>query len=206
MRSTPLDSDFSILEQLPRVLELEIREELIKGEQKIVVCVGDRIYGSPLDDNISGAADDYRYHDVFHLAFAAHLGWSPNLRALLRLKRKSVKSIDQNEDGARARFLEEGIVHLVFKYGEDNNFFEHTETPRVSSSMLDMVEMMVRGFEVEEKPLAFWNDAIQDSFEIFREIKKHRTGKIKIDMDERTIEFKPLKTGETAKTKETEQT
>ena len=186
-----LDDDFPILERFPRKIELEIREKNINGEIKVVVCKGDRIYGNPLDDNISGIADDYRYHDIFHIAFATHLGWSPNLRALLQLKRKSKKSVDRNEDGARARFVEEGIVHLVFKYGEENNFFEHNPDARVTSLILDIIEMMVKGFEVDVKPLSFWNDAIKDSFEIFREVRKHRTGLIKIDMNLRTIKFKP---------------
>jgi hypothetical protein len=33
--------------------------------------------------------DAYRFHDAIHLGFMAVLGWSPTMRALLRLKRKS---------------------------------------------------------------------------------------------------------------------
>ena len=43
------------------------------------------------------------FHDVFHLAYAAVLGWSPTTRALLKIKRKSRPEIDENEDGARAK-------------------------------------------------------------------------------------------------------
>ena len=49
-------------------------------------------------------ADGYRYHDIFHIANAVFLGWSPVVRALLRCKRKSQPHIDENEDGARAGF------------------------------------------------------------------------------------------------------
>ncbi len=44
--------------------------------------------GDPLTDN-SRRVDAYRFHDAIHLGFMAVLGWSPNMRALLRLKRKS---------------------------------------------------------------------------------------------------------------------
>jgi hypothetical protein len=38
--------------------------------------------------------DDYRFHDVFHLAHAAILGWSPVTRALFKVKRKSRQNLD----------------------------------------------------------------------------------------------------------------
>ena len=41
--------------------------------------------GDPIDDN-SRHEDHYRYHDVFHIAHAAFLGWSPVLRLLIRRK------------------------------------------------------------------------------------------------------------------------
>lgn len=44
--------------------------------------------GDPLTDN-TRRVDAYRFHDAIHLGFMAVLGWSPVMRALLRLKRKS---------------------------------------------------------------------------------------------------------------------
>lgn len=38
----------------------------------------------------------------------AILGWSPNLRALLDLKRESDCETDETQDGARAVFAEDG--------------------------------------------------------------------------------------------------
>jgi len=57
--------------------------------------------GDPLTDN-SRREDAYRFHDAIHLGFLAVLNWSPTLRALLRLKRKSNPEVDECEDGARA--------------------------------------------------------------------------------------------------------
>ena len=45
------------------------------------INIGDRLTDNKLEK------DDYRFHDVFQLANAAILGWSPVLRALLRVKR-----------------------------------------------------------------------------------------------------------------------
>lgn len=60
----------------------------------------------------------YRFHDVFHLAYAAVLGWSPVLRALLKCKRKSHPWLDENQDGARAILIEEGISTFVFNHAK----------------------------------------------------------------------------------------
>ena len=183
------DEDFESFEQLPRELEVNIMEKKVGRELKAMLFIDDFIYGNPLEDNITGAPDHYRYHDVFHLAFATNLGWSPNLRALLSRKRKSKPEVDKNQDGGRARVMEEGIVHLVFRYGEENNFFKEINNPRVNASLLNSIEAMVKGFEVDDRPLSLWNKAICDGFRIFLQIKEHRHGKVSIDLNERTIKF-----------------
>ena len=53
------------------------------------VNIGDR-----LTDNRT-EPDGYRFHDVFHLAYVAHLGQSPVIRALLKQKRKSDPRLDE---------------------------------------------------------------------------------------------------------------
>ena len=52
---------------------------------------------------------------------------------------------DKNEDGGRARLLEEGLVHFVFRYGKDNDFFDSKTDARVTSSILNAIEVMFRG-------------------------------------------------------------
>jgi NTP pyrophosphatase (non-canonical NTP hydrolase) len=71
---TPLfDTTFDPLEQLPRRIEMHILE-VKKGTRTYVIqqCNGINI-GSALTDNRM-TNDDYRFHDVFHLAYAAVLG------------------------------------------------------------------------------------------------------------------------------------
>nr|GEW82230.1 hypothetical protein [Tanacetum cinerariifolium] len=64
--------------------------------------------GDPLTDN-ARQPNQYRYHDVFHLGHVAFLGWSPVLRHLMKLKRKSDSSTLDAEDRGRAQVAEEAI-------------------------------------------------------------------------------------------------
>ena len=72
------------------------------------------------------------YHDVFHYAYVAVLGWSPVVRALLQLKRKSNKVVDETQDGARANLIEEGIAALVFAEAKSQAFFKNVKPGKLS--------------------------------------------------------------------------
>lgn len=83
-----LDAEAEWDEQLPRSLCVDIYEREVRGQSYVFQrCQGLNI-GDRLTDNAM-EADDYRFHDVFHFANLAVLTWSPVLRSLLRLKRKS---------------------------------------------------------------------------------------------------------------------
>ena len=84
------DCDFPKDEQLPREFEIVIS----KRGKRTYMKWNDVFIGDPLTDNI-GEADGYRFHDVFHLAHAAILHWSPVFRALIKHKRKSRRDIDE---------------------------------------------------------------------------------------------------------------
>ena len=58
------------------------------AHQHVRLLVDGKPFGAELTDNAYDP-DGYRFHDVFHFAYAAVLGWSPITRALLRRKRKS---------------------------------------------------------------------------------------------------------------------
>ena len=102
-----LESDFDKLpnfdaglaeeEQLPRTFRIEIKQ---RTNGKSYLRWNGVFIGDPLTDNI-GDPDGYRFHDVFHLAHAAILHWSPTFRGLIRQKRKSDAKLDENEDGER---------------------------------------------------------------------------------------------------------
>ena len=85
------------------------------------------IDGKPFDAELTDNAydpDGYRFHDVFHFAYAAVLGWSPITRAFLRRKRKSQPLLDEVEDGGRAAVIEEGVVALALDYARRHHFLD----------------------------------------------------------------------------------
>ncbi len=98
----PFDGVRPLIEQFPRVFEMHfVEREYDDGKPYVIQRLNDVNIGDRLTDNRT-QPDGYRYHDVFHLAYIAHLGWSPVIRSLLKLKRKGDKNLDENEDGARA--------------------------------------------------------------------------------------------------------
>ncbi|MER8568031.1 nucleoside triphosphate pyrophosphohydrolase family protein [Mesorhizobium sp. M0924] len=180
------DADFPSDEQLPRHMTMVFTERTVAGRSYVVQQLNGVNIGSRLTDN-RHEPDDYRFHDVFHLAFAAILGWSPTLRALLSIKRKSRPEIDENEDGARAGIIEEGISTWIFNHGVRNADFRNVAT--LDYGLLKAVHELVRGYEVEARPLWQWERAILEGFRIFRDLRHHRGGAVTIDLERRTIDF-----------------
>ena len=94
------------------------------GSPKVLLYGPDGVkLGDPLTDN---AYDDdgYRFHDVFHLAYAAMLGWSPITRFFFKAKRESDPRVREVEDGGRATVIEEAISAFVFDYARNERFLE----------------------------------------------------------------------------------
>lgn len=143
------DERFPEEEKLPRKLEIEIFERIVNegssNERRYVIqrCNGILI-GDRLTDNIM-KPDDYRFHDVFHYAYAAILGWSPVTRALFRLKRKSDPAIDEAQDSARAILIEEGVATFLFGIGKQLRFFEDQTSGDLSFTLLKTVRQFVAG-------------------------------------------------------------
>ena len=103
-------------ERLPRKLRVLIKTGIGPGGEPIgQAYVDSRKLGDHLTDN-AYVRDGYRFHDTFHFAFAAVLGWSPITRWFLNRKRKSRPAVDVVEDGARAKAAEEAISLFVFSH------------------------------------------------------------------------------------------
>lgn len=188
--SPQFDEEFDEDEQLPRQIAITFKEKDIGGKQYVLqqckgINIGDRLTDNRIEQ------DDYRFHDVFHLAYAAILGWSPVLRALLKVKRKSKPEIDENQDGARAILIEEGISTWIFNYGVRHGYFKNFQS--IDYTLLKAVREFVKGYEVEERPLWQWEYAILEGFRIFRELKTHRGGIVTADLNTHTITFETLK-------------
>lgn len=179
------DVDFEPEEQLPAQFEIEITQR--KSGQSYLRWQGVFI-GDPLTDNIRDS-DGYRFHDVFHLAHAAILHWSPVTRALIKQKRKSDKKIDEAQDGGRAIVVEEGLTAWIFARAKELNYFENKSS--VSFDMLKTIADFVKGYEVEQCPLSLWERAILDGYAVFREVRRNRGGFVIGDRNERTIGYRP---------------
>ena len=148
--------------------------------------------GDPLNDAIV-SPDGFRFHDVFHLAHVAVLHWSPTFRSLAGRKRKSDPDIDDTEDGARARVVEEGIVAWIFGRAKQMNFFE--DQTLLPFDLLKTIGQFVQGFEVERCPLRLWERAILIGCGVFRRVCDNEGGVVVGDRDERMLAYEPVDGG-----------
>ena len=176
-------------EQLPRRATLLFEDANVdgRGVVRISFTEGGAAAGSPLTDN-SYTDDGYRFHDAFHLGYAAVLGWSPVLRKLWRLKRKSKPQVDEVEDGGRAQVIEEGVAALVFSDAKDRRLYENT--PRVDSSVLRVVKNMTAHLEVSIRSYREWQAAILQGYRVFRQLQDNGGGFVTFDMDQRMLEYR----------------
>ena len=177
------------LEQLPPIIKMHIFEKRRGGKTYVFQqCNGINI-GAALTDNRM-KEDDYRFHDVFHLGYAAILGWSPVLRSLFNIKRKSKPKIDEAQDGARAIIIEEGISTLVFHRAEQLRYFSSIKS--LDYSLLKQISEFVKGYEVDQCPLWQWEQAILEGYTVFRKLRVHRRGIVIADLKKRSISFETL--------------
>ena len=186
-----LDDTAPSEEQLPRSLAIEISEREVAGKLYVhQTCNGLNI-GDRLTDNAM-APDDYRYHDVFHYAYVAVLGWSPVTRRLFRLKRKSDPKIDEAEDGARAILIEEGITTWIFGQAVEMDFYAGLNAGDLPLDLLKQIRQFVSGYEAEQCPAWLWEDAILQGYAAFRFLREHRRGRIILNADDRQLHIEPF--------------
>lgn len=178
-------------ERFERVVEVKFEERKHGGKPHVVQSIHGVFVGDRLTDN-SVEPDGYRFHDVFHLAYIAHLGWSPVIRGLLKRKRKSDPDVDENQDGARAMIIEEGIATWIFNHAKTRQFYEGVEPGKLEYGLLKQIRSMVDGYEVDQCPLWQWERAILDGFKVFRELSEAGGGWVHVDMNKHEITFKPL--------------
>ena len=185
-------------EKLPRHLEVCF---VSTHRDRLQMYWQGRRLGDPLTDN-TASEDGYRYHDIFHLAFAAKLGWSPVLRKLFGRKRKSDPKLDENEDGARARIVEETVISAIHSEGiRQANSRSPSESPteqrlfatksEISFDLLKLIKNFVRDKEVTRSRYWEWEDAIYDSCHLLHQLREEGQGTITVDLDQRTISFRP---------------
>jgi NTP pyrophosphatase (non-canonical NTP hydrolase) len=187
----PLDESAPEPERLPRDLIIEVFEREVASKRYVFQrCNGINI-GDRLTDNAM-TPDDYRFHDVFHYAYAAVLTWSPVIRSLFRLKRKSNPEVDDAEDGARAALIEEGIATWIFGQAKLLDFFMDMKSGELPFGLLKHVRQFVSGYEAARCPLWLWEDAILQGYEAFRFLKEKRRSRVHIDVINRRLSIEDL--------------
>lgn len=181
----PFDKDLGSREQLPRCADFVFT--LTRGpedrEMSVLTCDGTQV-GDPIT-NASHIADGYCFHDIFHLSYAAVLGWSPVMRSLLKRKRRSNPQIDEAEDGGRAIAIEEGISALLFSYASRHRYLEGKN--HVDNDVLDTVQGMAAHLEVSAHRAADWEKAILTGFTAWRKLRRLGGGTVHLDLDKQIL-------------------
>ena len=180
------DDGFPHDEQLPRHFTIRFSE--VKGERRVKLQLMSN--GAQVGDDLTDNAydeDGYRFHDVFHLAYAAVLGWSPVTRKLLKCKRRSKPEVDEVEDGGRAIVIEEAISALVFDYAKGHSFLQNVNA--IDYEVLRLIKNLSSHLEVQRCALRLWERAILKGFNVWRQVQHHKGGLVTVDMTAKIIEY-----------------
>ena len=188
-----LDGQDPPQQRLPRHFEIEFRPAHDpSGPEPLVQALWEgRPFGDPLADNAYGE-DGYRFHDVFHLAYAAILGWSPVCRRAKHFdrKRKDDPHKDAVEDGGRAIVTDEAIAAYVYGHARDHGWFEHVDA--VDFSVLKTIRGLTADLEVRACPARDWERAILEGYRVWRQVWRTGGGIVIGDLYTATVDYRPL--------------
>ena len=191
-----LDHGYPTAQRLPRTFAVEIRSVgKDKGpEERIELHYRGRKVGDRLGDN-TYAESGYRFHDVFHLANAAILGWSPVARSVIFDRKRRVDDlVDAVEDGGRAIVIEEGMVAFLFEHARHHRWFE--DVTDIDYAVLKTVRVMTAELEVKRRPLWEVEQAILQGFNVWRRVRDARGGRVVGDLYRRSLSYEPLPQGQ----------
>ena len=187
-------------QQLPRSFEVKF---LTVGKGRSRMYLDGRQLGDDLTDNYY-EDDGYRFHDVLHLANAAHLGWSPVLRSLLNRKRKDDENplLDEVEDGARAKIVEEAILKVIHSEGKEIAEIVHPDLPAgerpmfsddvdIPLSFFKLIRRYVKGLEVQDNSFEEWKAAIRDGYRVYKLLAENGQGTVSVNLEKRKITYRP---------------
>jgi hypothetical protein len=181
--------NFPPYEQFPQRLKLVF---LPVGEMATRVLVAPR-YGpfrtlhAGMQD-LTPNGDGFRWSLALHAAFAVHLGWSPVLRDLLGLKRRSARLLEKAEDGVRAQMISEAIVALIFSDAYEP-IRKGLEIPK---NILSEIFSITSRYEVRDASEADWTLAITSGFDAWFRLHSQQGGVLDLNLDTRTIDVLPL--------------
>lgn len=178
------DTGYRPEQRLPRQFRVVIAPDPFLSPGRVRMVRNGQRFGDPLSDN-SAESDWYRYHDAFHLAYAAVLGWSPVFRALGGLKRRDVPLVDEVEDGGRAIAIEEGIAAFLFEEARRNDWFAQGQA--VPGDALALCRRVTSQLEAKVITAMEWERAVLTGFECWRALVEGGRGVLVGDLDARTL-------------------
>lgn len=173
-------------ERLPRRFDVNLVEVGGGADRSVRVLIDGKRFGAELTDN-AYSPDGYRFHDVFHFAYAAVLGWSPITRGLLGRKRRSRPDLDEVEDGGRAAVVEEGVAALAFAYAKRHDMLRGVRV--LDFQLLRTIQEMTSDLEVGRCTAAEWESAILQGFAAWRAVVGAHGGRVAVDLDSRRVAY-----------------
>ena len=180
------DAAFPAHERFPRTMDVLFIPLVHDGHYKVQMLTDGVPMGDPLTDN-TYEEDGYRFHDVFHLTCMAKLGWSPVIRELKNLKRRSDPKVKEVQDGGRAQVIEEGISALAFAYAQEHGFLENVRA--VDYNLLRTIKGMTKHLEVSACTPSEWESVLICAYNVWRELKRQDGGTVHLDLYSRTIDL-----------------
>jgi len=190
------DRKFPQQEQFPRRFEISF---ISRSKDRAQMYFQGRQLGDTLTDN-SYEDDGYRFHDVMHLSNIAHLGWSPVVRSLMGRKRKSIQKVDEIEDGARAKIVEEAVIKAIHSEGKQlarpassvtNPARLFPTRSHISFKFLKFIQTLVDGLEVSKNRHWEWEDSIYEGYAIYHLLRERGQGTVTVDLDARSLTYHP---------------
>ena len=179
------DDGFPPGEQIPRRMEITLSPETGPHGDLVRMTVNGLRVGDPLTDN-AWRETGYRWHDTLHLAHAVCLGWSPILRAVAGLKRRSDPHVDHIEDGGRAAVADEAIAWAVFCHARQRDWYQRRP---MDKSLLGYVQEMTYALEVSVRSREEWAHAIRTGLRCLRAVWEHNGGVLLGDLTARTLRY-----------------
>jgi hypothetical protein len=182
------DKDYPADEKFPDELEIEFIPDETNPKKKLKIINRNTglAIGDPLTDNTYDD-DGYRFHDIFHYGNLAILGWSPVLRKLLGLKRRSDASVDENEDGARALITEELVSLFIYQHALDHDLLKYSKS--VDSGIIKKVQKFVLKTEAKECSGKQWEKAILASYKVFNELRLNNGGRVLVSKKNHSLTY-----------------
>ena len=157
-----------------------------RGEGKFQGFKVGETLGDEVTDN-SRRVDAYRYHDAIHFGFLAVLGWSPNLRGLLRVKRKSDGVVDETRTVLAQSSPRKASPP---SWRSKQQLSRQFEAPNlVPEDLLDFIALVVEDLEVSSLPYRMWREAISQGFTVMRQLNEAGGGYVLADLDARTLQY-----------------